>query len=88
MSHCLILPIYYFRPSNSSLSLLQSTDKIYHSATVPWLPESPRWLIAHEYVATRPSPLLYIYLHDCRYEDEAFKILADIEGLSEDDPFM
>lgn len=39
-------------------------------ATVPWLPESPRWLIAHE------------------YEDEAFQILADIEGLSEDDPFI
>lgn len=39
-------------------------------ATTPWLPESPRWLIAHE------------------YEDEAFTILADLEGLSEDDPFI
>jgi MFS family permease len=39
-------------------------------ATVPWLPESPRWMIAHE------------------QEDEAFKILADLEGLSEDDPFI
>jgi MFS family permease len=39
-------------------------------ATVPWLPESPRWLIAHE------------------HEDEAFTILADIEGRSEDDPFI
>ncbi|KAJ9609616.1 hypothetical protein H2200_005944 [Cladophialophora chaetospira] len=39
-------------------------------ATVPWLPESPRWLIAHE------------------YEDEAFKILADLENKSEDDPFI
>jgi hypothetical protein len=38
--------------------------------TVPWLPESPRWLIAHE------------------YEDEAFKILADLEGKSENDPFI
>ncbi|ETN42632.1 uncharacterized protein HMPREF1541_01789 [Cyphellophora europaea CBS 101466] len=39
-------------------------------ATVPWLPESPRWLIAHD------------------YEDEAFSILADLEGKSEDDPFI
>ncbi|EHY60573.1 MFS transporter, SP family, sugar:H+ symporter [Exophiala dermatitidis NIH/UT8656] len=39
-------------------------------ATVPWLPESPRWLIAHE------------------YEDEAFKILADLENRSENDPFI
>ncbi|OAP60229.1 hypothetical protein AYL99_05231 [Fonsecaea erecta] len=38
--------------------------------TVPWLPESPRWLIAHD------------------YEDEAFKILADLENKSEDDPFI
>ncbi|KIY00818.1 uncharacterized protein Z520_03484 [Fonsecaea multimorphosa CBS 102226] len=39
-------------------------------ATVPWLPESPRWLIAHD------------------YEDEAFKILADLENKPEDDPFI
>ncbi|KIW47827.1 uncharacterized protein PV06_00487 [Exophiala oligosperma] len=39
-------------------------------ATVPWLPESPRWLIAHD------------------YEDEAFKILADLENKKEDDPFI
>ncbi|KIW32571.1 uncharacterized protein PV07_04101 [Cladophialophora immunda] len=39
-------------------------------STVPWLPESPRWLIAHD------------------YEDEAFKILADLENKSEDDPFI
>jgi len=39
-------------------------------STVPWLPESPRWLIAHD------------------YEDEAFKILADLENKTEDDPFI
>lgn len=39
-------------------------------ATVPWLPESPRWLIAHE------------------FEDEAFAILADVEGKSQDDPYI
>ncbi|KAL9625745.1 MAG: hypothetical protein Q9160_000065 [Pyrenula sp. 1 TL-2023] len=39
-------------------------------ATVPWLPESPRWLIAHE------------------YEDEAFQIIADLEGKEIDDPFI
>ena len=39
-------------------------------ATVTWLPESPRWLIAHE------------------YEDEAFEILAALEGKAEDDPFI
>lgn len=37
-------------------------------ATVPWLPESPRWLIAHD------------------YEDEAFKIMADLEDKDENDP--
>lgn len=39
-------------------------------STVPWLPESPRWLIAHE------------------YEDEAFTILADLEGKDSNDPFI
>ena len=38
--------------------------------TVPWLPESPRWLIAHE------------------YEDEAFQILADLEGKDSNDPYI
>lgn len=38
--------------------------------TVPWLPESPRWLIAHE------------------YEDEAFSILADLEGKDSNDPYI
>ncbi|GAB1199988.1 hypothetical protein APSETT444_009348 [Aspergillus pseudonomiae] len=38
--------------------------------TVPWLPESPRWLIAHN-----------------RHE-EAAEVLACIEGMSIDDPYI
>ncbi|RAQ49668.1 sugar transporter [Aspergillus flavus] len=38
--------------------------------TVSWLPESPRWLIAHQ------------------YPDEARVILADIEGLDINDPYV
>ncbi|KNG85303.1 MFS sugar transporter [Aspergillus nomiae NRRL 13137] len=38
--------------------------------TVPWLPESPRWLIAHD------------------RHDEAAEVLACIEGMSIDDPYI
>ncbi|KAL4891990.1 general substrate transporter [Aspergillus ambiguus] len=38
--------------------------------TVPWLPESPRWLIAHD------------------RQDEALKIIADLEDKDADDAFV
>ena len=54
-------------------------------ATVPWLPESPRSVLA-SLTLIMLTLCRWLIAHD--YEDEAFSILADLENMSEDDPFI
>jgi MFS family permease len=57
-------------------------------ATVPWLPESPRYEPSVLSTQDISANVLYRWLIAHDYEDEAFSILADLENTSEDDPFI